>query len=188
MKFPLFDHDLGVDTPFAPATRDYRANSLSVMLKPPVDLAERLWRLPEASRFRPADMLHTVIQPIGDRSRITDAGIAATARALSRLRHAPFLMMFDRIEGGDSLALSGGDRNLAAQDFRLAVLDALCGSVGGLTRYDLHPHMTLNYRGGTQDHLLDQPIAWMVEEFALVESTDGDTRHVEWGRWRLCED
>jgi len=48
--------------------------------------------------------------------------------------------------------------------------------------------MTLDHRGGRPGRLLDQPIAWLVEEFVLVESVHGETRHLEWGRWRLRED
>ena len=60
------------------------------------------------ARTRPPELLHTLIQPIGDRSWITDADIEATRRALSRVRHGPFLMLFDHIEGGETLSLRSG--------------------------------------------------------------------------------
>ena len=187
MRFPLFD--LGVDQ------RDEKAaswvprdNMLYVMAKPPVQLQRAIGALDEASRNRPPELLNTVIQPLGDRSWLTDADIAAACRRLASVRYAPFIMLFDRIEGGDSMALSGGNRNCAAQDFRLAILDALFGHFRQLPAHHLDPHMTLDHRGGRPGRLLDQPIAWLLEEFVLVESVHGESRHLEWGRWRLHED
>jgi 2'-5' RNA ligase len=98
-------------------------------------------------------------------------------------------MLFDRIEGGATMALSGGSRNCAAQDFRFAILDALFGHFERLPAYECTPHMTIDDSGsGRPGRLLAQPIVWLVEEFVLVESVHGETRHVEWGRWRLRED
>lgn len=187
MRFPLFD--LGVDqrshgaSSWAP-----RDNMLYVMAKPPAQLQRTIGALAEVAGNRSPELLHTTIQPLGDRSWLTDADIAAACRRLSSVRYAPFIMLFDRIEGGDSMALSGGSRNCAAQDFRLAILDALFGHFRQLPAHHLDPHMTLDYRGGRPGRLLDQPIAWLVEEFVLVESIHGETRHIEWGRWRLRED
>jgi len=202
MRFPLYHP--AIDGPAlagrpdagasrAPRETTVRDTMVSVMLKPSAELARSLAHLEDGARARPPELLHTVIQPVGDRSWLTDADIEAAGRALSRLRYSPFLMLFDRIEdrrveGGAGMALSGGTRNCAAQDFRLAVLDALFGHFRQLPSYRLHPHMTLDDRGGRPGHLLDRPVAWLVEEFALVESVHGETRHVEHGRWRLRGD
>lgn len=187
MRFPLYHPEIA-GRPDAGTRHAPRDNLVSVMLKPSAELARSLWALEESARSRPPELLHTIIQPVGDRSWLTDADLDAAGRALSRLRYAPFLMLFDRIEGGEDMALSGGTRNCAAQDFRLAVLDALFGHFRQLPAYHLHPHMVLDDRGGRPGHVLDRPIAWLVEEFALVESIHGETRHVELGRWRLRED
>lgn len=194
MRSPLFETDLDTRAEVVGAGVDGagwvpRGNAIYVMLKPSADLARNVRALDETIPGRPPDLLHTIIQPIGDRSWITDADIEATRRALARVRHAPFLMLFDRIEGGDSLSLRGGIRNCAAQEFRLVILDALFGHFERLPAYRLHPHMTVNDRGGGRPgRLLAQPIAWLVDEFVLVESVHGETRHVELGRWRLRED
>lgn len=188
MRFPLFD--LGVDEALhGGASWSPGRNKVYVMAKPAVELGRMIHGLDECAPHRPAELLHSAVQLVGDRSWLTDADLEAACRHLSRVRYAPFLMLFDRIEGGDTLALSGGTRNCAAQDFRLAILDALFGHFGRLPAYDSLPHMTIDYRGGGRPgRLLDQPIAWLVEEFMLVESVEGETRHVEWGRWRLRED
>ena len=166
-----------------------RENMLYVVAKPPAELARTISSLDEVSRNRPLDLLHATIQPLGDRSWLTDADIEAACRRLSGVRYAPFLMLFDRLEGGKTMSLSGGSRNCAAQDFRIAVLDALFGHFERLPAWRLDPHMTIDHRAdGRPGRLLDRPIAWLVEEFMLVESVHGETRHIEWGRWRLRED
>jgi len=186
MQFPLFGAAFSQQTPHdAGPSDDLLPNMLYVVLKPTTELAKAVGSFSETATSRPPDLLHVTIQPIGSRNWITDVDIDAARRALSRLSHAPFLMLFDRIEGGNTMALRGGLQNCVAQCFRLAVLDALSGHFHHLPRYDLRPHMTLNYRGNSAGRLLDQPIAWMVDEFQLIESVHGETRHIEWGRWRL---
>lgn len=188
MQFPLFGDSFVQQMPHdGDPYPDVLPNMLYVVLKPSVELGRAVWNFPETATSRPPELLHVTIQPIGSRNWITDADIDATRRALSRIRYAPFLMLFDRIEGGTSMALRGGIQNCVAQDFRLAVLDALSGHFRQLPRYDLRPHMTLNYRGEAHGRLLDQPIAWLIEEFQLIESVHGETRHIEWGHWRLKE-
>jgi hypothetical protein len=86
------------------------------------------------------------------------------------------------------MSLSGGTRNYIAQDFRLAILDALFTHYERLPSYRLDPHMTLDYRGDRRGRMLDRPIAWMIEDFSLIESVHGETRHIELGRWQLRED
>jgi RNA 2',3'-cyclic 3'-phosphodiesterase len=186
VQFPLFGAGFSRQSPHdAVPFQDPLPNMLYVVLKPAAELAKAVWNFPEAAASRPPELLHVTIQPIGSRNWITDVDIDATRRVLSRLRYAPFLMLFDRVEGGNSMALRGGIQNCVAQDFRLAVLDALSGHFRQLPRYELRPHMTLNYRGEAHGRLLDQPIAWLIEEFQLIESVHGETRHIEWGRWRL---
>lgn len=188
MRFPLFD--LGLDeAPDRGASWSPAGNRLYVMAKPSAELARTIHGLDECAPQRDAGLLHSTVQLVGDRSWLTDADIEAACRHLARVRYAPFLMLFDRIEGGSTMSLSGGSRNCAAQDFRLAILDALFGHFQRLPSYDALPHMTIDDRGnGRPGRLLDQPIAWLVEEFMLVESVQGETRHILWGRWNLRED
>ncbi len=188
MRFPLFDADLATQASGARASVPPRGNGIYVMLKASPALVRHVWDFEETARSRPPELLHMTIQPVGDRSWITDADIEATCAALSRLRYAPFVMQFDRIEGGETMSLSGGTRNYIAQDFRLAILDALFTHYERLPSYRLDPHMTLDYRGHPRGRLLDRPIAWMIEDFSLIESVHGETRHIELGRWQLRED
>lgn len=189
MRLPLFEIDLdalptGNTIDWAP-----RGNPLSVMLKLSPDAMPGIWALDECAMHRPAGLLHTTIQPVGDRSWITDRDIEATKRILSRVRYAPFLLLFDRVEGGETMTLRGGNQNCVAQDFRLAILDALSSHFRWLPGYRLDPYMTLDDRShGRPGRMLAQPIAWFIEEFALVESSHGGTCHIEHGRWRLRED
>ncbi len=193
MLFPLYDstHADPTDCAESATVRHDGAlpNMLYIMVKPSVDLADMLGKYPEVQHDRPRQLLHTTIQPIGTRQWITDADIAACRKQLDRMRHAPFFLRFDRIASGRVTALRAGRLdNCAAQDFRVAILDALSGHFRRLHPYSLDPHMTLDYRGGHRGRMLPQPVVWRVEEFQLVESVHGETRHIEWGRWRLCDD
>ena len=185
MRFPLFDADLATQAGGVRPGSTLRGNGIYVMLKASPALVRHVWDFEERSRCRPPELLHTTIQPVGDRSWITDADIEATCAALSRVRYAPFVLQFDRIEGGESMSLCGGSQNYVAQDFRLPILDALFTHYACLPSYRLDPHMTLDYRGDRRGRLLDRPIAWMIEDFSLIESVHGETRHIELGHWQL---
>jgi 2'-5' RNA ligase len=51
--------------------------------------------------------------------------------------------------------------------------------------WSFSPHMTLGYRDAPAFARSIDPIAWQVEEFVLVHSHVGQTRHDVLGRWRL---
>lgn len=161
-------------------------NRIDVMVKPSADLARRLQNLAGDARGRAPDLLHSIVQPLGDRRWMTDRHIEGARRALSRLRHGPFLMQFDRITGGDSAVLRGDHHdNSSAGHFRRAVREVLRGSFPDLPNGEIDAEMILGDQASSCRGLLDQPIAWLIDEVMLVESIDGGARHVEWGRWSL---
>jgi 2'-5' RNA ligase len=47
------------------------------------------------------------------------------------------------------------------------------------------PHVTLLYGGQPMPEKEIEPISWLVEDFALIDSFIGETKHVEVGRWPL---
>lgn len=184
MRIPLFD-DFALNAHDGGPARFPTTNRVSVMVKPPAELADRIANFVTGAD-RPAALLHSVIQPLGDRNGLTGRHIENAARALSRLRYAPFLMQFDRISGGDGVALRGDlHDNCVALNFRDAVLDVLSDALGTLPAYRLDPHMMLDDRSDRPGRLLDQPIAWLIEEFMLVESVESQNRHIVHGHWRL---
>jgi RNA 2',3'-cyclic 3'-phosphodiesterase len=76
-------------------------------------------------------------------------------------------------------------------EFRFALGKAL-ESVGfaGRTRAPFTPHVTLAYRepaDATRRFIepLDEAISWTVQDFVLVHSLLGRTRHIALARWAL---
>lgn len=51
------------------------------------------------------------------------------------------------------------------------------------------PHVTLAYGPGfSEPRLLDKPILWMIDEITLIDSLQGQNRHVALGQWSLPQD
>ena len=48
-----------------------------------------------------------------------------------------------------------------------------------------NPHVTLLYGGQPMPEIEIEPISWLVEDFVLIDSFIGETKHVEIGRWPL---
>ncbi|MFB9949837.1 2'-5' RNA ligase family protein [Rhizobium puerariae] len=99
----------------------------------------------------------------------------------------------------DGSALLGGKRHLALTS--MAKNSALEGFVrilrNVLSRHNLPgrpsgsftPHVTIIYGCGKIEPLpLEQPYAWTADEFLLIYSHYGETRHEQFGRWRFDPD
>jgi len=57
--------------------------------------------------------------------------------------------------------------------------------LGGATRGEFKPHITLLRDGGRAKPLPIAPVVWQVRDFLLVHSLLGKTTHIHLGRWRL---
>lgn len=90
---------------------------------------------------------------------------------------------------------SGGERSIALRPRRkltgLEVLHRLLKEAGLATAvterdgYRFSPHMTLGYRDGRPFSERITPIGWEADEFVLIHSHLGQTRHEVIGRWPL---
>jgi 2'-5' RNA ligase len=113
--------------------------------------------------------------------------VKALLRAATGLMAEPFDLLFDQLSyGGRSAALrpSRGIPPLKALQHQVA---AAMKRAGATSRpgWSFSPHQTLFYRDGAPG---PQPIAgfgWRVEEFVLICSHVGRTRHETLGRWPL---
>ena len=80
-----------------------------------------------------------------------------------------------------------GDKDAAAWRTLHAALGAALtrAGLGGATKGEFKPHVTLLRDGKRAPPLPIAPLSWMVRDFVLVHSLLGKTTHVHLGRWPL---
>ena len=161
-------------------------------LFPPPLVARRIAHWAEA-RFGPsgdyvrAARLHVTLDILEDfetfpkdiAERLVEAGHTVAAD--------PFMIELDQVSaGGGRIALRPRLKNASLQ--RLAYTIAAARSETGIPvrpRYRFNPHMTLLYREGTPFSQMVTPFAWPVQQFVLVHSLLGRTRHEPIASWEL---
>lgn len=143
-----------------------------------------------SARLYGADRLHLSLAPAMSRRGFRKDDVTAAFRAAACIRADPFTLTFGR------LCTFGG------RDKRPVVL--CCDDVTALAtlrntlRYELvkvglwhgpaqfRPHVTLFWdRCRISETKLDEPIRWTVEDFVLVRSAFGRSRHANLARWPL---
>lgn len=115
-------------------------------------------------------------------------GLAPDAAEIAAsVRMPSFRVIFDRLVGGNRSALLLPSEPLDALSmFRERLgLALLRAGIAFEHRARFAPHVTLLYGGQPMPEIEIEPISWLVEDFALIDSFIGETRHVEVGRWPL---
>jgi RNA 2',3'-cyclic 3'-phosphodiesterase len=160
---------------------------LYVMIKPPAEIAQLIWRLPLTSRSRGVELLHATMLPLGDRLALDAATLAGAMAALGTMAAARFRIVFDRMEAArDKVVLNGSEPIRGALRFQDRLHEALRGAGLAVPRRTIRPHITLDYRwSGPPGSAPIDPISWQVGDYVLIESVYGQGRHIEHGRWAL---
>lgn len=138
-----------------------------------------------------ADRLHVSLSAVQCPRGVRKGDIAAALRAAARVKAVRFPVAFDRLctfQGHGKhptvLCCGGGAAPLVALRERLRGELAKEGLCRGRDQFE--PHVTLWW--STQrlppSHL-DEPIRWTVEDFVLVRSLVGHSRHIDLRRWPL---
>ena len=156
---------------------------LVFLIKPPPDVADELDFVRQKLglyRGYSKDRLHATVQPLGYRRMLSDATISKARFAAESLVHPPFHVVFDRLNGGK---LEGSEPIKGFLAFRASLQTELAKHMA-LRKHSTSPHITLVYRAAPASCQVD-PISWLVEEFMLIESFQGEGRHEELGRWKL---
>ena len=161
---------------------------LYFMVKPPAAVGEFIASHTRASRARPSYLLHMTIQPVWDRLRSPPELIPFLLQIAATIDAPPFRVIFDRlVESRKTVALHGSEPMQGAEAFHAALVSTMGRYHMPIPAHRFVPHITIAYRpDGLGDEPID-PISWRVEEFMLVESVVGQTRHIEHGRWTLGE-
>ncbi|RZI83972.1 MAG: 2'-5' RNA ligase [Rubrivivax sp.] len=185
----------GFDAPAQPTDRLFFA------ILPPPDVAERIDHL--AAQLRQQHGLqgpphkvgrfHITLHHLGDYAGLPPDVIAAASRAAESVVWPPFDLTFDRAmsfsghRSSRPFVLRGSDEGLKTlvqfqQALGLAMTKA---GIGRLVDTRFTPHVTLLYdRSLVADEAIE-PIRWTADQFVLVHSLLGQTRHIHLSNWTL---
>ncbi len=100
---------------------------------------------------------------------------------------APFRIVFDQLSGSRHAVVLRPSESVPALDRFQRQLAGTMAAAGVTARQGARfsPHLTLRYRGGPPFCEAADAVSWLVEEFVLIESLVGWSRHVVHGRWAL---
>jgi 2'-5' RNA ligase len=137
--------------------------------------------------------LHVSVIGVGDYETLPEDVVFAACQAGATVEGAPIAIAFDRIMSLPRkakarplvLCSEGGLKPLTRLHVQLGVGLHNTGLRHNIDR-GFTPHMTLLYdRKAVPPTRLDQPVAWMAEEFLLIHSLLGKTVHHIIDRWPL---
>ncbi len=167
-------------------------HNLFFAVRPPPDICRRMAELttsfPTGGRPMRRDRLHVTLLQLVCGNLLPPGLAAAAADVAGSLRAPPFTVMFDRLVAGEKSTLLMPSEPLPALCALRERLGLLLRQAGLDVRIDgrFSPHVTLLYGNTRKFVTQDEPIIWTVENFVLIDSHVGRTRHEEVGRWRLA--
>ncbi|QNA85807.1 2'-5' RNA ligase [Sphingomonas sp. So64.6b] len=160
-------------------------------LLPPAIIARQIVSVMQpfagGGRMMQAERLHITLDILDDFERWPEKVVAALLAVGEEITAAPFEVVLDRVSGGtETIALRPRLKNASLDALRAKIAAAMARM--GLSQrqdYRFSPHMTLAYRDGAPISKLAPPVRWRAEEFVLIHSLLGQTRHEVLGRWTL---
>jgi len=143
-----------------------------------------------ASNLILPEHLHVTLFHLGDWAALPEEIVNIASGAASQVRVPAFDVAFKRAEsfrnstGVFPFVLTGDKQQWSTlyEALRVALTDA---GLGGATRGDFQPHVTLTYDPVRVKPHAIEPITWTVKDFVLVHSVLGKTTHNHLGRWPL---
>ncbi len=136
--------------------------------------------------------LHVTLFHLGDWTALPEEIVNLASAAASQIRVPPFEVSFARVEsfrnatGIFPFVLSGPATQWKTLHEALRVALESAG-LGGATKGEFKPHVTLTYDEVRVKPTAIAPIAWTVRDFVLVHSRLGKTEHIHLGRWVLAD-
>jgi RNA 2',3'-cyclic 3'-phosphodiesterase len=134
--------------------------------------------------------LHVTLFHLGDWATLPEEIVNIALGAASQVNVPAFDVVFKRAEsfrnstGVYPFVLTGDKAQWRALHEALRVALANAG-LGGATRGDFQPHITLTYDKVRVKPRAIDPIGWAVRDFVLIHSRLGKTAHIPLGRWPL---
>jgi RNA 2',3'-cyclic 3'-phosphodiesterase len=189
---------LTAETTMQPPQRDGQSHVLFFAAVPPQAIREKFaeaWLSGGSGEDLRRNTLHMTVQCLAE-TKSLDAGLVERARlAASALRVAPFELCFDRLmtfgggTGNRALVLGTDGRNDRANDLAAALHESLHEAGFMLRkRKTILPHVTLAYGVGfAETRHLAEPVRWTIRDITLIDSLQGQGRHIPLGNWPLPE-
>lgn len=138
------------------------------------------------------DRYHVTLHHIGDFDGLPADVIEAASAAARLTLKSPFELTFDRVMSFSTrartkpLVLLGNTGLAALKDFQRSLGQALIDSgLGRSVEARYTPHLTLLYDQHPLARQEIEPISWTADEFVLVRSLIGHSRHEVLARWPL---
>lgn len=200
-QLSFFDNDTA---PLPPASesprRKPKPHILFFAILPPhetaIEIAERRQVLFRELGLRgtliAAERLHITLHPLGSYDALPENLVAAACKAAASVAAAPFDICFESVITFKSTAAKKPVTLLPDNDIQPLMelerrLGAALAAAGLMVRPTpkLTPHITLAYSDGFSGRRAVDPVRWRVNEFALIHSHYGKTRHDLLGRWPL---
>jgi 2'-5' RNA ligase len=134
--------------------------------------------------------LHVTLFHLGDWAALPEEIVKFAKDAAERVKAALFEVAFPRAEsfrnstGVFPFVLTGDAKEWETLYTQLAAALTKVG-LGGATRGEFKPHVTLVYDKVRVKPLKIEPITWTVRECVLIHSVLGKTTHNHLGRWPL---
>jgi 2'-5' RNA ligase len=143
-------------------------------------------------RRRPTEILHVSLLGLGKYEELSGEFIRRVKQAASTIRLARFVVALDRVmslgqQENRPFVLCGEEGVVGLVALRQALYAAMAGT-GLKLRVPSHfmPHLTLLYdRKSVPEMILDEPLTWAVNDFALVHSRHGKSDYEYLGNWPL---
>lgn len=142
------------------------------------------------------DTLHLSIYAVAGVDDLDPILVKRARQAANALRTAPFTLCFDRLmtfsgRPGNRPLVMATDNACDKPNEIATDLHAACRamSITASRSAKVTPHVTLAYGPGFSDiRSLTKPILWTINEITLIDSLQGQSRHVPLGQWPLPQD
>lgn len=166
---------------------------------PPAEIREQIvqaWQSYGTNAPFRRNTLHLSIHAVAGMDDLDQVIIKRAGDAAASVRTAPFTLRFDRVKtfpnsSIDKPLVLATDRASGELNAVAAELHTACRARGlGASRLTKPtPHVTLAYGPGFPEiRPIEKPILWTIDEITLIDSVQGEGRHVVLGKWRLPND
>ncbi|HTT96607.1 MAG TPA: 2'-5' RNA ligase family protein [Rhizomicrobium sp.] len=135
--------------------------------------------------------LHVTLFHLGDWAALPEEIVTLAKDAAAQVKATPFEVALPRAEsfrnstGVFPFVVTGDAKDWQALTAPLSAALTKAG-LGGATRGEFKPHVTLVYDKVRVKPFKLAPISWTVRDFVLVHSALGKTTHNHLGRWTLA--
>jgi 2'-5' RNA ligase len=169
------------------------SHRLFFAIRPPREITEVIGQVRDSldDRATPVtdDRLHVTLLSLPEYDAVPDGMVDQLIEMAAGIEAPRFRIVLDRLVcGAHSALLAPSEPVEGLRLFRERLGFTMIRSGFGLRlgrRFS--PHVTLLYNNWRMfDETID-PISWQVEDFVLIHSHVGATKHVELGRWTLGE-